>query len=1552
MSATQTTSLQALTAGWQAAANVPAADLETARTALAGSIALGKSAVHLDPTIAQRPAATATVTVTSGASPTLAFAQSGLGVTVQNPLATPAWANGMQQSKVLGPFIDPVGIGHIIPIIPITTSRTFSYAGAASGFGVFPVTGDPASATTLTLGAGSVWFAATLLASAAPAGSFTGFRISGGTLTASAALTLQNGAYAVPVGATLTLTATLAPPAAGSGTPGADLSSATIALPPTVTISFTHTAATVTALGNASVTVYGTTVNITWPTHLVSVAPGGGTLIVAGQPNAAIFAFKTVKSTLFVPGGTAKTSGAGWTLPIATATIATLGEAAGAGSLLLELADGAHATASPTGTMTVGGWAISIDPGQLFVLIGAVATAVKTTYKLWPATPPATLASAVAFTSLAGVIASFLATPGREVLSVGGSATAFLDRPLAADGGRLPIGGNAVLTQTVTASATSLSILGTAANAQALPSFSIALENALIGVQAPGLFLIGGALSGTTLTNAHAYLYMTSRWLLPTLPDPYAANVTPTELLRTDEAAAAGVFAVAVAWNGHASPTMAFEIGSSAASAILAPPVTPPSVALVDAAGLTLLDLSSRVDLLGVAVYGSSPTGASPPAVRAVGLAVALPDTEVVTFALPQVSWEPMQSVGPELPLGPILDALGSDGVATIVQTQGSQQTLVAVEPEPVLRQNIANVAAGGSFNARFSLPFGLIANIHQTNRPGGSGKPPLFQNQGGVFGLVQPGFPSALTGAFQLSLGAPSPTGPKAQFSGSTTVSTDGSTATDPGYGYDVISNDVGTIFHGEFSGIGSGGAVPINRIDLSGYGASLFTEWVDDSAKGPAIIKVQFETIRGRTAYEVIKAQTTLYPYCVPLVRTITIARENGGWVSRSDSGWVAAAPGKFVFPSTAFPQTLVNRGAITGVYNVRNVTEFETVSIPGFTFRRATFDADVGIDHRVKVAKNGTASTETDASGNIVTMVPARGLTGYVQLTPDESASGPQPANLLPGPSDIAALLAAVGPIDNPFSCVAEIGHTGSQVGLQLRASSFRVDMATTGPSAPALGVALMSSPIMPKEGAWSFGTRARTATTPAALPPGTPVPLVQALSDTGNWHFAGIADVLQLATPSTIYGLLQDTGTQRTLFEQPQVKDLTGGVPAGTVPGINLPSGIAPVLADIGSLLNATGVFPQLSAAINLVTGAIEQLQTIPQGLQYEKKYSFKGNEDPATLLDLGILNVALIYADTSKGKDSSGNWTTPTVIDFALDPAHKIQASGPDWWFTIGPASFAVTVPEFGADPLLTIIGGFRADSRTKPGLSGLTIDYGSALDTLKSIFSKLQALAAFLPGGGGAGLDVSLSGGKLTVKDTFALPTLPLGLGNLSDISLDLGLAITLSPLSADFIVGIGDPDNPFDWVLSPLAGNGAIDVGVKGGAPYFMIQGGIGLGLSIDIGIAEGSASITLAVQITVNGSTITLMVILNGQASVDVLGGLASASLSLTAAVGVSISPFPVPQITSSGVSFPSEDITFIAQVSVGIHITICWVVSINFDGSWQFSQSVHTPQLSVEA
>ncbi|MCB8882693.1 hypothetical protein ACELLULO517_20785 [Acidisoma cellulosilytica] len=1458
-----------------------------------------------------------------------------LSATVENPTGAAPQARGIQQTERIGPLIDMTGLTRTIIHFPVTTSHPFAFGSAATPFGVMPIRQASAGGTHFTLGAGSVWFATNLMVPGIAAGSFSGFRISSGTLTASAALALQSGTYVAPTGTVLTLTATLAPAtasvASGSGVLGEDFTAADLALPTTVTIIFTTTTAKVQSLGNASLTVYGSTVGFTFADGAAQAIAGFPAILIPCAASVTNFAFTSVISTMFTPAGTAKVNAGGWSLPITVTTVTALGEASGAGSLVLELGTGASLTcaARHNSKANIGGWLIDLDTTELVVIAGGTGPASLTPYTLWKPALPATVRSTVAWINPSGFIASLTALPGQELLATTGSANVFLDRPLAVDGGALPITGAGTLFLNATATSTTLSIL-TRATVAPTQSFSLALENALIGVLAPQLFFVAGPvadLSATQFLEANTILQLKANWLLPTLPDPYAASFDPAPLL---DRGSIGLLTLALGWTGEASETVSFTLtmaglpGSDAAT-------------ILPRQSLTLLDLSTRVDLFGVRFGASSDKVAAGPAVDAgfLGLSLAVSDAAIESFALPQVSWEPMINDAATPPEA-LAAAPATDGVPTLVHAAsltGTQtQRLVRAAPEPVLLRTIGNVASGASFSAQFSLPFGLIAYIGQTNRALTQPRSSLFGSEGGVFALIQPQF-AAGGGAYQLTLKPPHPDQPNATFGGSTAIYADGAP---PGYGTAVLGTDIAPIFAQQFS---QGGGVPVLRADLAGYGASIWSEWLNPTATGTHIIKVQFETVTGRTAYEVVKAQTILYPYGVRLVRTVTIARQNAGWVQRQDSGWVAASQGLYHFPSSGFTEDLVNRGAIAGVFNVRNIREFETVLAGGFTYRRVLFDADVGLDYRIKVKTGGMATSLLDAFGKPVTLVPARDLTGYAQMLPE----GADPAA-----TDLAALFGAVGPITDAFACIAEIGGTASLAGTALRCSGLSFDMT---PGTPTLGAALLSSPVLPSDGAWGFGKRAATATAPQALPPGKPVPLVQAYADPGTWHFADIADLLRLANPASFYGLLQDTGTQKTLFEQPTVKDLTGA-PAGSQPSIQLPAGVAPALADLGSLLGATGLFPDIAKAISFLTGAIEQLQTIPQGLQYTKDIAFTGNEDPTTLIDLGVLQVALIYADTSKGQNGS-TWKAPTEISFNIDPAHMLPASqGRNWWLTITPISFAVTVPEFGSSPILTIIGGFAADDRSKPGLTGLTIDYGSALDTIKTLLSKLQALASFLPGGLGAGLDVSLSNGKLTVRDTFALPTLPLGLGNLSDISLDLGLTLGLSPLSADFIVGIGDPGNPFNWVVSPLAGNGAIDLGVKAGQPDFLIQGGIGLGLSIDVGIAEGSASITLAVSLEISGNELTIIIILNGQASVDVLGGLASASLSLTAAVGVSIQPFPpVPVITSTSMGFPAETITFLASVAVGIHISICWVISVDFEGSWSFSQSVSTPALTID-
>jgi hypothetical protein len=247
------------------------------------------------------------------------------------------------------------------------------------------------------------------------------------------------------------------------------------------------------------------------------------------------------------------------------------------------------------------------------------------------------------------------------------------------------------------------------------------------------------------------------------------------------------------------------------------------------------------------------------------------------------------------------------------------------------LVQNIENVAAGFSFAANFSLPFGLNAWIIQTNRPQ-RGKQSLFLTEGGQFRTNIPQFPESfvpspssvppkLHGAVQLTVMPEHPENLDAAFPGFTDPDSDhGPFEGLPpnGYGYTVLGvttrpppggqlqPGVGKIFEDDFGSTGERvqPGVPVRRIDFSGYGASIYSEWNKPDQIFPAIIKVQFETTIGRTAYEVVKAASVIYPYCPRVVRTVTIQRRNAGWMYRTDTGWQPASQGLFQFPPPPAP------------------------------------------------------------------------------------------------------------------------------------------------------------------------------------------------------------------------------------------------------------------------------------------------------------------------------------------------------------------------------------------------------------------------------------------------------------------------------------------------------------------------------------------------------------------------------------------------------------------------------------------------------------------------
>jgi hypothetical protein len=461
--------------------------------------------------------------------------------------------------------------------------------------------------------------------------------------------------------------------------------------------------------------------------------------------------------------------------------------------------------------------------------------------------------------------------------------------------------------------------------------------------------------------------------------------------------------------------------------------------------------------------------------------------------------------------------------------------------------------------------------------------------------------------------------------------------------------------------------------------------------------------------------------------------------------------------------------------------------------------------------------------------------------------------------------------------------------------------------SGHTIPAsVAVALNGTPRLPRDGAWSISRRTATSQTPIAVDPTAPVPLVRGRAAAGDqWRLLDPADALSVDSPTTFYGVLQGAGTSKTLFEHTIIDDLGKA--------LNIDRNHLPSLADVGALLGATDIFPNLGAVLGLDQQP-NPLDLVADG--FKQTYDQEIIQPDRAIFDLGVIKIVLSY---------SAPGIPHTHVTFVLDPI-----ASPRWSLDVKGISFQAVVDGFGPDPLLTIYGNFSASETKKPGVNGIQVAYGSALSLVKDVFSGLGQLIQSL--GGEVDLDVGFSGNQLSVRDFLAVPTIPLGFGDIRDIVLDLGFSAQI-PSNAGFHVALGSTDKPFTWLVSPLSGTGAVVLGVKDGDLDVYVEAGIGAALAIDVAVASGSASIDLDLALDFGGGTISVTAALLGQAEGSVLGGVASAALTLAASI--TITPMPL--------AFPPNDIKLTAAVAVGIHISICWVVSIDFDGSWQFSQDV---------
>ncbi|GAC1415345.1 MAG: hypothetical protein NVSMB62_02810 [Acidobacteriaceae bacterium] len=1531
-------------------------------------------------------------------------------------LELPAWARALKPSAVYGPITSIAGDLHVKTpkwILIYTFTETVEFVRQGIVLCVVPVSifhfGPHNKATIVS---GSAWIAAHPFVATAPADSFAGLTVQSGQITSDKALTFSGTTVTVPKDATLDIG--LVPTLPAAGLPGFPTQ---IDAPASISITFPPAGTASIAFDHCAGKLYGEAFRCT-PAHKPTLYNSQlKVLFIPGDADQATFKPKPAKSKMFAISGAAPIVDAGWALGVSeSTTAATLGAAANSGALAISFSKGIACkwTGAEQPEPALAGLVIAQNNTVVISTISATAPGVllEQKFSLWDDQDATSIRPCQLIAARGGGQVLLYALAGNtEIVELGASVQARVDRPLLANGARVPAVFLAALVALVrTNSSHSLFVY----SATPLPQptgpnqqpriYPLALDNALLEITQPLTLLLNANTDANFNATEGLFLLLFGYLLVELyLPDPYtaatAAGLRTFGSVSNDLAGvqSSGFLLANVSWNAPdkaalrladlAHPHPAIAPATEAESTVvvhaarkvpvsstpfpISPAVAVPQVATatkmsatVPAAatqkaavhqgpyppapptpsGATLIDVSTRASQLGVEVITSRRFAAF---YTIDGLSVRGPAALLPLTTLPAIAWEPMYNRAPSEADVSVdnFRLLHPPGDGPLTQVRANSANLIPISPLQSL-QSVLDAGKVGS-DAILTLPFGMVAFL-TANTSGGDGS-----NVRPNLSLVQPVFPatstptgSIYTGAWQLSFTAPNPSQPDPVLAGRTYLRTqsDNPAAPDLSYGEQVLGVDVSDIFSSRFnpanphSPIGTG--VPLRRYDLTGYGASTFSEWTNTTPAPTDVLKTFFHVLIGRTSHEVVEVQSIIYPWAIKVVRTITIDRLASGSVERYDSGWQPASDGLFDYPAaTGITRDKIHSGLISGVINVRNIHQLglpvDTTGSPDIgttglspkavAVQPITFDADVIIQPHHVVTQGG--ANLSGLNGDMHVCVPSKGITGYIGLEYKYHLSI----------TDMVAFPALRNGAGGPINATLNVGKANSL----LRATEFDAtpvhDFAT---SKVGIACAIRGLPKLSSDGSWSVASRTQSQLAPVSIGATKAAPVLQpnqgGSSDPGNEiHFANPADIFRLAAgssvlPETAYGFLQATGTQSNFLSRPIL----------TVGSDHLTLGDALNVAHAGALLGAISKFPGISQCLQFLGSELDPIQNqlaapslaTTQNLQL--KHSVRAN--PINLISISIARVDLYF-----------HWLHDDLTVKA-DPPNVVIALGqptsPSWSLDVNHIAVALVIPALSSQPVLWLQGGFHADADTTPGFPDLKVVFDGPLKPLTEFMTVLQDIAKVLkPAGGaahamaegdsgGAGLNVHFADGTLTVTDDFSLPSIPLGPGTIEDVSLNIGAALDILGLSIGFMVSIGTKEAPCHWIVDPLSGVVAIGAGVKNNKLDIFIEGGIGLGLAIDLGIASGSASIVIAVSIEISGSQVTLMLLLTGQAQVDVLGGVASAAITLTAGLGLQF-----------GLAIPPKDVTLIGTAAVGIHISICWVVNIDFSGSWTFQKQL---------
>ncbi|WP_375582313.1 hypothetical protein [Cyclobacterium xiamenense] len=1320
------------------------------------------------------------------------------------PQSVADWSAGSKVDQTIGPLQGIDGRQFWFDFLPIGTFKALYKQGIASPILLYQQAKAAGGIRTrralsskqieYSLAKGGIWINARLLSPNAPEGSFVGLTLQSGTLTFSHAPKSTNKKLTIPINGTVDLDLTLeqpeAPPADKTAPNGNAASEMKLTFPSRLILRISGNTASITRMAKAACQLMGQKLAFTWlKNEPLSYHPLLQRILIPFQSSAKEIVLEQPESDFNYLRNKAALEQTGWLLPLTQLDLNQPTIPEGTGHLYLRTGPG---LVNSWKGLKGNGFQLSqthflASPGQLLLADFNVGNPhASQVLELWQA-PEQVVPSRVQLTfPKPGPLLYVSHSNGSEILLRFCDADFQVDRPVKVDGSPPPVQSKHSLLILSATSENRLAYVyddnliadaGEITNTDPYQpiQMALALSNALFKVTQPNGCLLFGKVTEEFSKVYEGSLFLSFGLLayIPTLPDPYAANLgLIRSQFRPDSAGLPGTVGTPLqgwlqgktSWTAttagddvevtfHFSPLGQLFGGISLESASDANTPSPEtnspgnfsgiinsatgfpsvqadlenpanrlsalsfsqslelfepqalsSVAITAsraaaAAGrnplpdygsqwdkethrhrrdvFALLDVSTNADLFGISfdlldrrqfrvdTERDPVTGEvsySFFSLQVQGLDVVSNGENVRAFTVPQISWEPVINLSPPAPPpdGPIPgDPAGgfnyypNDGGPTRIANNGKEKVVLA--PLPLTDFLLEKREKDTDFRAFsfFTLPFGMKAAALLTENY-------RFNNvdrEGGNLRETKINFENAMQSGLQLRMDAGTPLreGDSEMFMGTTVQLNNVLDFLGNATGTSTLGGSVTDIFNREFFydsnypfELFKQRGVPVTRMDLSGYGASMFSNWLNTKAAVAETSQAKFDVMLGRCSHEIIQVKSILYPWAIKVVRTITLFRVSSGYVYRFDSGWRAESDGKFDFryyvyeTNPAFPggppenpepqlkavekmaEFAIHPGLVKGLYNVSNIVEtaevapFEEnilfaesvdqlgmeVSTPqnfDVKLQPVYFDADVEIE-----GCTAGMQTKTTADGE-KDLVPSRRILGFVQLGPKGF-----PLNN----TALRQLVQRQGTIGGAIDCEVEL--VGSAQKMRFSHFDFNNSFAPNG-SDPVFCLAGRGNVLLPKDGSWSMVRHERANGEVSPVPPNFGIPVIRPgklIKDGDSVKIDTPVDAVltRIAEPMELlrqpvngtvnYGFLQSTDTQKALLLTPSfqkgLKKLLSKTP--------------PLFVDAFRIVNTKGIFPNIGPGDNF------SLETLGEAILMKKNGSIPF--DLNALQDLG------------------------------------------------------------------------------------------------------------------------------------------------------------------------------------------------------------------------------------------------------------------------------------------------------------------------------------------